>query len=101
MKTSFKFALFLSSELLALALAANAQAATPRTPTFFARRDYPGLLSSCVQVADTNGDKVPDLISIQSNGHVTVLLGNGDGTFRAGPVSNTGAGGASRFVPID
>jgi hypothetical protein len=101
MKTSLKFVAFLTSELIALGFAANiARGATPKTPTFFARRDYPGLYSYCVQVADTNGDKIPDLIT-NDFGNVNVLLGNGDGTFRPGPYSRISANNGYSFVPAD
>jgi FG-GAP-like repeat len=36
-----------------------------------------------ISVADMNGDGIPDLITVNSNGSVSVLLGNGNGTFRA------------------
>jgi len=41
--------------------------------TFFARRDYPGLNSTFVQVADTNGDGIPDLIA-SKKGFIEVLF---------------------------
>ena len=59
-------------------------ASSPRMPDFFARRDYSGLHSTFLQVADTNGDGIPDLIS-GAQDIITVLFGNGDGTFRTGP----------------
>ena len=34
-------------------------AASPPIPTFSARGDYAGLYSNWVQLADTNGDKIP------------------------------------------
>jgi len=37
-----------------------------------------------IAVADVNGDGIPDLVTSGFNG-VATLLGNGDGTFRAGP----------------
>jgi len=65
---------------------ALADGAGPTMPTFFARRDYTGLNSEQVAVADTNGDGIPDLIASE------VLFGNGDGTFRPGPSINPGLG---------
>ena len=57
------------------------------TPTFFARRDYtpPGSGSVWVNVFDTNGDGIPDIVG--TSVRAAVLLGNGDGTFRTGPRS--------------
>ena len=71
-------------------MAATAHAASsPKMPDFLARRDYPGVLApDTVQVADTNGDGIPDVIA-DSEGDMLVLFGNGDGTFRAGPRTNT------------
>jgi hypothetical protein len=85
MNTTLKMATFLAFDLMALnVMAVTANAATPRMPSFFARRDYQGIdqeTSGFVQVADTNGDGIPDLISM-AQGLVTVWLGNGDGTFQ-------------------
>ena len=81
-------------------IAISAQAATPTMPTFYARRDYPGLFSNFVQVADTNGDGIPDLIASLS-GYIEVLFGNGDDTFRSGPNTHSGADGAVGFVAVD
>jgi hypothetical protein len=72
--------------------------ALPATPTFFARYDYMGLDSLGVQVADTNGDGIPDLIA--DGDGIIVLLGNGDGTFHTGPVSYTTVFGGT-FVAAD
>lgn len=67
-------------------------------PTFYARRDYAGP-GTQVAVADTNGDDIPDLIVI--NPSIQVLFGNGNGTFRTGPVSTTGIEDMSSFAVAD
>jgi len=104
MKDMLKLAAFLFLDLVAIniiVVAANA-ASSPKAPTFFARRDYPGLYSIFVQIADTNGDGIPDLIASQiKSGYIEVLLGNGDGTFRPGPDSLTVATGTVSFAAAD
>ena len=56
-----------------------AHAATPKMPTFFARRDYPNALrSSPVQVGDTNGDGILDVIA-DGMGFITVYSATGTG----------------------
>jgi VCBS repeat protein/FG-GAP repeat protein len=77
-----------------------ASAASPKMPTFFARRDYAGLFTQHVAAADTNGDGVADLIA-NNGGAIEVLLGNGNGTFRQGPTTTTAMRAASTFVAID
>ena len=99
MKPTWRRLVFQTACLLA-SLAA-AYAAGPKMPTFFARRDYPGLYSYWVQVADTNGDGIPDLIG-NLMGYVEVLFGNGDGTFGpAGANTNTVATAAVSFAAVD
>jgi hypothetical protein len=84
--------------LLALALLGVGLGGSAATPKFFARRDYPDL-AYYVQVADTNGDGIPDIIAGGSN-DITVLLGNGNGTFTLGPISPFGIT-SSQFIPVD
>src|ERR1022692_4904559 len=99
MKPTWRRLVFQTACLLA-SLAA-AYAAGPKMPTFFARRDYPGLYSYWVQVADTNGDGIPDLIG-NLMGYVEVLFGNGDGTFGpAGANTNTVATATVSFAAVD
>jgi hypothetical protein len=54
----------------------------------------PGTYPHAVVVADVNGDGRPDLITAnwQKAGSVSVLLGNGNGSFKAAQTFNTGAG---------
>jgi len=56
-----------------------------------------------VAVADINGDGKPDLIVANSyvSSSVSVLLGNGDGTFRSALTYPTGAGDPRTIIPID
>ena len=98
MKRTWRCLVFLTTCLLASL--AGAAAASPKMPTFFARRDYPGLYSRWVQAADTNGDGIPDLIASQE-AYIQVLFGNGDGTFRPGPNTLTVAGDAVSFAATD
>jgi hypothetical protein len=82
--------------LLFVLCCCSAEAARP--PTFLARHDYP--VNGRVAVADVNGDGIPDIISWF--GHtVFILLGNGDGTFRAGPSSQIGFEYIAGLVAID
>jgi len=83
-----------------LAWLGAASGANPPAPTFFARHDYAGLYSQNVAVADTNGDGIPDLLT-NDEGYIQVLLGNGDGTFGAGPSANSGMRAVDGFVPAD
>jgi hypothetical protein len=77
-----------------------ASAASLTMPTIFARRDYSGLYTQWVQVADTNGDGIPDLIASET-GFIEVLFGNGNGTFRSGPSTRTVIISALPFVATD
>jgi hypothetical protein len=92
MKNTLKLAVLLALSFVAIA-------ATPTMPTFFARRDYP-IGSQFIQVADTNGDGIPDLIALSCQ-TITVQFGNGDGTFRPGPTTKVAACLGSAFVASD
>ena len=68
--------------------------------------DSGGALATWVAVADVNGDGKPDLVvtnlcantSSCANGTVSVLLGNGDGTFQAAVAYNSGIAAESVAV---
>src|SRR5579872_3238745 len=97
MKRTLKLAAILIVNLMAI----EAQGTTsPKMPTFFARRDYPGLFNNYLQVADTNGDGITDMISSQ-NGAINVRFGNGDGTFRPGPTTANVSWFGLFFVAVD
>jgi hypothetical protein len=95
--------LFLVLDVSALFLAGGVARGqtTPLMPTFFARRDYPIGNDEFVQIGDTNGDGIPDLMLLNVAGGIDVEFGNGDGTFRPGPTSTNLAGFAISFVATD
>ena len=78
--------------------------------SFQAARSY-GTASydaSSVAVADVNGDGKPDLVvanfyqnSDENTGGISVLLGNGDGTFQAAASYSSGAGAAESVAIAD
>jgi hypothetical protein len=75
-------------------------AASAQTVSFFARRDFTaGYDPLSVAVGDFNGDGVPDLVvANRAYNNVSVLLGNGDGTFRAAASYAVGSGPVSVAV---
>ena len=93
--------------LVALALGVALAIPLPsiaQTVSFMARQDYAaGRAPGSVAVGDFNGDGKSDLVvadfQINSPGKVSVLLGNGDGTFQA--AQSVAAGGAAvPFVAV-
>ncbi len=84
-----------------LILCCSALAAPTITqPKFFARRDYPSG-GVYVSVADVNGDGKPDIIGVGGFPTVSVLLGNGNGTFRAPTNSDVQWEVINGGVPVD
>ena len=53
------------------------------SPHFLARRDYP-TAPGFARVADINGDGILDIVTMSGTG-IHTLLGNGKGSFIAGP----------------
>jgi len=78
--------LLISIAIIVFQAAASAQSAS------FTRTDYPILGNNHI-VADFNGDGIPDLAGTGVNA-ASVMLGNGDGTFR--PKVNYPAGGQTQ-----
>src|SRR5712692_9408280 len=68
--------------------------------SFIARRDFDaGSFPHSVAVGDFNGDGLQDLaVATSGSDNVSVLLGNGDGTFQA--PQHFGAGDHPRFVAV-
>jgi len=85
------------SAALLLAAACASSAGPPVKPGFLARRDYVSISYIGVAAADTNGDKIPDLIGL-GGADIEVLFGNGNGTFRQGPKTYTGL--YNQFYPV-
>src|ERR1022692_1045937 len=80
-------------------------ATTPPSAHFLARRDYVTSGSGgaqLVRAADINGDKIPDIIATNPGTSVVwTLLGNGTGTYRTGPTTETGLQGIGGMALLD
>jgi hypothetical protein len=57
-----------------------------------------GPFASSIAVADVNGDRKPDLLV--AGGSVSVLLGNGDGTFQTAVTYDSGGGGSAVAIAV-
>src|SRR5262249_41048939 len=90
--------------------------ANPAPPVFLLPAitfDSGGIMAESVAVADVNGDGKPDLLVANLcvtsgdcahtaiSGSVTVLLGNGDGTFRTAVSYDSGGSGAFSIAVAD
>src|SRR5439155_55346 len=80
-------------------LLGNGQGAFKEPLTFATGSGATGILPTSVAVGDFNGDGVDDLaIANNHGGPISILLGNGDGTFRT--ASSFGAGARPSFVAV-
>ena len=86
--------------LMAVSHLLFAAAAEAQGVSFIARRDFAaGARPFSVAVGDFNGDGKPDLaVANFGSNNVSVLLGNGDGSFQA--ARNFGAGTTPRSVAV-
>ena len=86
--------------LMAVSHLLFAAAAEAQGVSFIARRDFAaGFAPLSVAVGDFNGDGVEDLaVANHSSNNVSVLLGNGDGSFQA--ALDFGAGSSPRSVAV-
>ncbi len=78
--------------LCALVLSTLMAGGVPAQPVSFfdVIRDVPAAASGTAEVTgDFNGDGIPDLAFNDYSGHIGVFFGNGNGTFRPGPVLNS------------
>ena len=75
---------------LAVPAVASEPGARALFPASYGAGDFPAV----VAVVDLNGDAIPDLVTSE----VSVLLGNGDGTFQAAVFFEAGGGPASVAV---
>jgi len=57
-----------------------------------------GPFASSVAIADVNGDRKPDLLV--AGGSVSVLLGNGDGSFLSAVTYDSGGGGSAEAIAV-
>ena len=88
---------FAAAVLLTVLVLGSSATTEPQSVSFIARRDFAaGSVPNSVAVGDFNGDGVQDLaVANAGSNNISVLLGNGDGTFQAarsfaaghGPVS--------------
>jgi hypothetical protein len=81
-------AFFCGAILMALLVAKPAPAQPPPV-NFVATPSYPAAATSVV-VADLNGDGIPDIAAADGTSAVSILQGNGDGTFRAAQTYTVG-----------
>jgi len=66
---------------LSLILCCVTLSAAVTPPIFFARRDYPSA-GGHIAIGDVTGDGMPDVVTVASQYQISVLQGNGNGTFR-------------------
>jgi hypothetical protein len=68
-------------------------------PNFYDRRDLQSDNTEIIQVADVNGDGIPDIIGGNGTNRIQVFFGRGDGTFSEGPVNTFAVAGIRASSP--
>lgn len=73
--------------VLTLLVLSTLSAVKGAVPRYYDRRDLQSANTEIIQVADVNGDGIPDIIGGNETDRIQVFFGRSDGTFAPGPIT--------------